>query len=244
MIALLVSDSRVDVNKSNPLVEAVSRNHVDIVELLLARADLQLNESDSYSYGGTALKIAVEGNMVDMVELLLAQPGIKINQKASSAMGGRNLLLEAVSRNHVDIVELLLARTDLQLNEVDHANQTALKIAVVQKSQEMVELLVSDSRVDVNKTFPLDNACHHGMIDIARVLLSHPKIQVNKTNSVGWTVLMAQWSKGNDDMVKLLLSCPSIQVNFKNDSGQTALFLAIQQKKPSMIRLLRAAGAR
>ena len=62
-----------------------------------------------------------------------------------------------------------------------------------------------------------------------KLLLTHPKININKSIQYGKTPLMAAVELGQVDTVKFLLEMPSIDVTKKDSCGQTALSYAYKQ---------------
>lgn len=71
---LLLDYPMIDVNTTFPLKEAVNKENIEIVKLLLARSDIQIDDTITY-----LLDEAVRKENVEIVKLLLAHPNIQIN---------------------------------------------------------------------------------------------------------------------------------------------------------------------
>uniref|UniRef100_A0A7S3LZM0 Uncharacterized protein n=1 Tax=Spumella elongata TaxID=89044 RepID=A0A7S3LZM0_9STRA len=69
-------------------------------------------------------------------------------------------------------------------------------------------------------------ASPYGQIEVAKMLLAHPGIDVNLQNKGGDTALMNASLKGHTEIVLMLLAQPGIIINIQNKNGKTALGLA------------------
>jgi ankyrin repeat protein len=114
----------------------------------------------------------------------------------------------------------------------------------------LVKKLLSDPEVDPNirdeyGRTALEHAAYHGYVEIVRLLLSYPKINVNiqnkndriiymknkdgkveLVNENGKTALIIAAINGYVDVIKELLAHKNINVNIKDTGGKTALDLA------------------
>merc|ERR1711879_723799 len=85
---------------------------------------------------------------------------------------------------------------------------------------------------------PLYDAAENGHQEIARTLLSHPSIDVNK-GSYGSTPLYAASEKGHSSVVESLLAHPNINVNkVVTLDGTTALGIASYHGHVEVVRLI------
>jgi len=155
-----------------PLLEAVKKNNVEMVNLLMEYAStngviLELNEKDKYGY--YPLLFAIFNNNIEIVELLMAYAKenhiiLNLNEKKYCKnfsnlveMGILNFkeihsngtypLLEAINKNNVEMVKLLLdyaSKNDIiiELNEKDEDGDYPLLVAVNKNKFELVKLLV------------------------------------------------------------------------------------------------------
>lgn len=123
---LLLDNPDLDVNtrdrysNETPLIEAVRRGDIQLVEGLLADERTDINAGNSR--GVTALNWAVELRDYEMVNLLLADPGVDIN-----AGGTPGTMIRGFGANNPG---------------------TSLYLAVQNGDRAMVEILLADSRID------------------------------------------------------------------------------------------------
>ncbi|PTB39227.1 hypothetical protein M441DRAFT_70368 [Trichoderma asperellum CBS 433.97] len=213
---------------------AAEDGHRDIVELLLAHKDIQVNEGNHWR---TPLCAAAENGHRDIVELLLAHKDIQVNE----GNHWRTPLCAAAENGHRDIVELLLAHKDIQVNEGNHW-RTPLCAAAENGHRDIVELLLAHKDIQVNEgnhwRTPLCAAAENGHRDIVKLLISRDDIDLNGTHYKDWTPLSFAIARGHLDVMKLLL--PRInRGNYSELLGREyAVEAAIKDDKCYVIELL------
>jgi len=87
---------------ATPLYEASQSGHFNIVEALLTRDDINVNQPRED--GCNSLIMASHQGHVEVVRLLLSQPDIDLNIKSF----GKSALGWAIDQKHNDIVQLLI----------------------------------------------------------------------------------------------------------------------------------------
>jgi ankyrin repeat protein len=224
---------------------ACAQGNINITELLLAGGITarQLNNEE-------VLKIAAQIGHTEIVELLLTAPGISPNSGYP--------LEVAASKGHTEIVKLLLAAPDIRVNDGE--------CLIIEKTNRWGS--TSRSYIPDN-CGPLIKAVKYNHIEIVRLLLATPGIDVNHTCQDGnfeYTPLMQAVADSRTEIVKLLLAAPGIDVDkqyrwgresrggdispyyyvppYEVDIYETALSLAEKRGNTEIIKLLRAAGAR
>ena len=97
-----------------PLFAASIHGHTDVVALLLARKEIDVNQADEH-FGANPLLIACGQGHVKIVKLLLARTEIDVNQPEKE--GGTPLLAACQSKQgHDQIVTLLLSFKHLEVD--------------------------------------------------------------------------------------------------------------------------------
>lgn len=86
-------------------------------------------------------------------------------------------------------------------------------------------------------------ATKNNQIEIVKLLLTHPEINVNCSNIDFGTPLTIASCRGYTEIVKLLLSRPKINVNAKDIDMWTAFMFASSNRQPGIAKLLIAHGA-
>src|SRR3984957_4453986 len=111
----------------SPLSISAENGHEAIVELLLARDDVDVNSKDR-QYGLTPLLWAASNGHEAVVKQFLARDDVNTNSKDSN---GRMPLSWAVMCGHEAVVKLFLARDDVDADSKDSNGRTPLLWAVM-----------------------------------------------------------------------------------------------------------------
>jgi len=162
-------------------------------------------------------------------------------------------LIYAVRNNNYKLVEFLLnigttmsGVLGINVNIVVSGPTNALFIAIEKNDVEMVKLLLTARDIwnnygcTQNYTTPLMKACMNNNIEIVKLLLKNPTLDINQQDHYLKTALMYACNYNNLEIVKLFLSSPRIDVNRKDLEGNTALIWATQNREVNIeiIRLL------
>jgi len=87
----------------------------------------------------------------------------------------------------------------------------------------------------------LDDAEHHRVDKVKRILRNHPNIDVNWKNHTDIlrspSLLHCIYDRGDDAIISMLLAHPNIDVNLKESRGQIPFFGACQKGLTSAVRL-------
>jgi len=154
----------------------------------------------------TALMEAAMRNQEEIVKYLLKFPEIDVTLQSTT---GSTALSDAVYSENVDIFKWILNKQDIKDNNIKHVvnitNEDGLSIISYLKN--------SDDNI------------------MLRMILDHPRLDVNVQDMRGKTVLIdiASSSK-NDETVcrnlKLILKHPDIDINIQDEEGYTAIMKA------------------
>ena len=262
VVSLLLGHPHIDVNKASPrsgitpMISALNNGHLEVVNLLLIRPEIDVNLGDSN--GDTPLIIASKKGYVEIARLLLAKPTIEVN-RANSEDKDTALTMASFWGNS-EIVLLLLQHPDTDSTHSDTYGRTALHEAAQRDHLTVVQLLLNNSQIDVNKgttkslivnygyhrgqtvkqgASPLYMASQNGHARIVQELLGHIELDINKGDINETTALWKASEIGNTDVVKLLLSHHQIDVNkIERLDGRSALFIASQEGNAEVVKLL------
>ncbi|SPR12432.1 ankyrin repeat domain-containing protein [Orientia tsutsugamushi] len=248
----LAQDNAVDIINQpygikSALHEAVHKQHVDIVKLML---DSGADPNVQNMYGATPLHFAIVDNCnVDIIYLLLDKnANINAQNKNGStplhnaAFHGRNsIIMQIISNSAADI--------DLQ----DNDGQTLLHIAAQNCSQDLVEFLL-DRKANIHITdksgkTPIHSAAKNAFKNVVQLLLDKYHDMINLQDNDGQTLLhlIAKHSfqkiptnlsfggheRFLDDYDKRFIDTAEMLLNrradttIQNKDGQTALHLAV-----------------
>ena len=225
-----------------PLIVATTSNRVEIVKLLVPRADVDVNFTDHRRTTALAYAVRETRSGTEVVRALLERADIDVNVRD---IDGRSALHRAVEAGGQESVASLLARPEVNVNFVDYVEQgmTALHRAVFIGDQSIAGLLLDDPRVDVNlgdqvQHTPLHLAVKRGNEPVLRMLLDCPRVDVNALNAAGCTPLEFAVIKSRKAITGMLISNPRVNVNLPDPHMQTPLSIAAQRARISAVRLL------
>ena len=168
-----------DVNLGMPLIWAIDRNRVAMVDLLLGAPDIRINQCRKD--GETPIHHAIMDDIdPEILRMLLQQPTVSVNKRD---FNGNTCLLLAARFGFADKLRLLLGREDVLVNNGDQDGQTPLIACAKSGHAECAELLlvhpqIAADQADTYGWTPLTFACFNGHFEVVQTLLVHPAIQV------------------------------------------------------------------
>lgn len=160
--------------------------------------------------GETLLTIACKYKCAhtNIVKYLLDQPNIDVNKKSTTY--DESPLFLACEASNYDIVKLLLQDNIIDVN---------LKSRI-------------DKNIDVGSSAPLHIACNGDMVtvdvNIVKMLLEHPNIDVNIVDDQGRTPLILALYYFDIEVIKLLLEIPEIDVNVFCTDGYSIIHYLVE----------------
>ncbi|XP_013912088.1 PREDICTED: 2-5A-dependent ribonuclease [Thamnophis sirtalis] len=238
-----------------PLHSAVQRKSEEIVNFLLENGADPLARKDN---GATPFILAgVIGN-VKLLKLFLDK-GSCINEYD---INGFTAFMEAACYGHKEALEFLYQNgaDPNQRREVDEIKKavkkggaTALMDAASHGHFALVKILVEEMGADVNICDNQDgNALIHalsedkgrkGREDSALFLLKN-KIDANKRDVNGKTVLILAVERESLDLVEAILKLDEVDLDDADENNETALHVAVEKKNKDISKLLCEKGAR
>ena len=182
---------------------AINGGNIEIIHIL---------ESSNCSFD-TALDAAIHDQKDEIVDYIIDNKGKQFNID-SICTSIVNLNYKVLNR----VIDILYDNP----NGVDSDGITPLIYAVENNYVEIVNLILSNKNIDINKSdvndikFPLLAASKNNSVDSLNILLKKSNIiDINKTNKFGFSALMAAIIHGNLNIVQILCDQPNIF--FKTD---------------------------
>lgn len=224
------------------LLYVIETGNKEMLGKILAVEDINYEKPDSV--GHTPLMAAATTNNTDLLRFLINQD---VNIDLDDTYGNTALLF-AVANGSIENVNLLLAENASVNFITEQEERTPLIVAILNNDVPMVQRLLAVPGINVNQvgTPPdfaavTDSALHHavqlGNVEIMRLLLNVPNIQLNILNGVGQTPLHIAAINQNAAMIEQLIRAGA-QTNIQDAQGMTALMYAARTDNPESIYYL------
>ncbi|PWW76970.1 ankyrin, partial [Tuber magnatum] len=210
-----------------PIHWAVEQGRLEILRVILADAEVDVNCMTSYGYPPLVLASAKRGHS-RVVKILLENGRVDVNQKdiwGSTAFG------LAFFYRKADVVTLLLNDprvevrahdSDIDYRESPNIGESLLHHAARDGdcAAKLTRALLEDAkgRFNVNQLdnqgrTPLHLASFNGGVNLMKLLVWESRVDVNVVDIRGQTALHVACMAGNSYAVRILLTHPDIDVN-------------------------------
>ena len=245
VVKLLLRHPTIDVNKVNlarksALFFASEKGKKEVVMLLLRcpTTDTDLHDTDDNIAADYAKSyIETLQSFEDRARL------IATGHTCCSKDMKKGLQISSKSGD-LHMTKALMKCNGMDLNNGYGSERTPLYIASRENRFDIVETLLLDSRIDVNRMVNGENALltatEEGHADIVRILLEHDDIDTNigKSGNEGSALFIAAES-GNSEIVKDLLLQPQIEVNSRHKTESiTPLVMASRNGYLNVVKML------
>ena len=212
------------------------------------------NCHDSFGYSKllnlsrTPLFFSIENDRNEIIDILLKSSHIKFNLLSNDRYGDEiyNLLNEKR-----DNFLLFLSYKPYADKGVDPSNDeyfgalkrgiqysTDVELAIKKGKIQVIKCALSDQSFDVNERPLLYTAIKYETKDAVKLLLNHPKIDVNMQSDNCEAPLIIAIKYVRIDILKLLLNHPKIDINIKSKDGKSALSIAVKKENIEIVQLL------
>lgn len=226
-----------NIDGDTPLLLASQMGHREIVQLLIQhKANVNIADFDDY----TPLSVATQENHIAITELLL-QNGSLVN--AVRKENGVSSLYLAAQEGYLELVKLLVQH-GADINVSSKFGTTPLLIAIENGHIPITQFLMQQkaSLAASHNGTPLFFAALRGHVEIVRILLALPEVDINKGNSLGCTPLRVAAQNGHLAVVKLLVENHA-DVHDGGSDGATPLLMAAQVGHHKIVQYLAEHGA-
>jgi ankyrin repeat protein len=220
----------VDHQNQTPLHFAIAHGHLDVAEVLLEKASVNIQSV----MGRTPLDLAIMQGFGPLARRLL-QSGANINPVFD--------LHTSASEGHGEIVELLLTE-GVEVDCLDEIGRSALFYAATSGHTKIVELLIEKGAdvnlCDIKDCVALHGAAIVGCSEIVTLLLNQGAEVNARMIDTYYTPLHAAAYSGHEEIVRLLLN-HGADINICTRDGGTALDSALEGNHPNIVSMLQQA---
>lgn len=176
-------------------------------------------------------------------------PDLDLNATGSD---GNTALLLAVQIANEALMRTLLEQDDVDVNK-GHPNTGNALVIICGKNQTSLAKLLMEMRgpaytgkypLDINAVGPLGGAALilaalNNNMEVAKLALSHPKVNVNLARTSGYTALLVAAEKGSMELTSLLLERADIDTEMASPRMGTALDSAVRFRNWELAALLK-----
>jgi len=194
-----------DLQTQPPLLTACKYGYYGLIRTLLETTNINTQNTN----GATALHMAARSGFAEVCALLIKHC-IDVN---CAAKNGATAIFDAIHQGHISVVEVLSKHhADVNIYEKDEDGMFGIT--------------------------PLYIAVDHGDIEMVRVLVSHPKIDIDKgTDLVDCSPLASAAREGHASIVSILLSSGA-DVLRPNDFGVDPFTFAVANGEYEILKML------
>ncbi len=173
---------------SFPLLLAARKNDAGMCQLLLD-AGAQVNQVDGV-LPQTALVAAAINNLVDAARVLLRHPEVDVNGPGDYHNCPLYYAVRAAEYGlSTELLQSFLENKQLDVNRAIFDDASSLVFACLHDMSGVAKLFLSDPRTEVNSGFPLLAACEHGSDEMIDILLEDGRVDVHAAREDGLTAL-------------------------------------------------------
>ena len=229
--------------KTTPLILAATKGHLRLVEALLSRSDVNIDQEDHW--GDTALIEAAAYGRESVVKRLIETNKVSLNHRNKT---GATPLMVACQHGHLGVVKSLVASPEVNINAKNKIGVTPLTRACATGETDVVDFLLHLPAIDINASGPIYGrpalfwAATKGEKDIVQKLLRLPNIRVQEPSSMGMDTFFQVCRHGWTDIFEDLLQRPEAEQFINRDcqtrGPHTALATAARRGHTEIVRKL------
>eukprot|EP00398_MALV-I-01_sp_L67-1_P000434 gene434-445_t len=231
----------------NELFTACRIGDSGVVTRLLENASTEIDVNILFDTGYDRWKFerdtARAQNRKQIVQALSSRYGIAPDHVLG--MASFTPLILASYHGNTGVVQALLACRRIEINKANKLGHTAMHVACDHGQLDIIRLLLRQEEFDINEKRERTTYHSTGSIEpvlwyvvhefenrrteVLRLLLDHPKTDVNIQSSSSWggtTALMASCQCAKPDIVRMLLEHPDIKLDITDEENKTALMIA------------------
>lgn len=224
-VKALLEEPGIDVHKGSPLIQAASCGHAEVVKLLLANNQINVNAEEK-TKGFSIIRLMA--NSGKAIQLMTLNGTSLTNTTLFNPANGKDEIISTALSKAAAFGDMACVKLLLQHEDIDVNKGNALCLAASHGHTQIVKLLLNTPGIDINQELaqgvtPLYLAAACGHTQCVELLLQVPGVQVNKPDCNGCTPIMfASMYYSNESMLKTLMKAGA-DPKLTNNSGKNAL---------------------
>jgi len=225
-----------------PLNLACSYNKFELVKFLLEDENIDPQErrqgTDSILCM-TLWRAHSNDQSKTILEYLLEHPRVDVNAVNSA---NRTPFQIACTLNNKTLLGLCLKNPRVNLSVLSDGQSPMFETCANGWIQTF-EALIECDKIDIDlpesftKATPLYIACEKGRLKFVKVLIKHPKVNVNAMNTFSSTPLYVACQNGMTEIVQVLLEDEKVDINLSRANGMTPFMISCFYGHNSIVEL-------
>ena len=230
------TDSLIELEGYEALIEAIKGRHLEIIELLIDN-EVMIMKGFRKSSESTPLYFAAEAGLWDVVKVLI-EKGAEVNEIDSNKV---TTLMFAAKAGNAEIVQLCI-KNGANVNASNLICGSTISLACESGNLEIVRILVQNG-ASVHEKSLLGKVIQGGNFDILKYLVENGANVNPPVNSSLFSPLISAVKAGNLEMTKFLVE-NGTNVNAICSTGLTALKKAAEVGNLEIVTFLVEQGAK
>lgn len=142
----------------------------------------------------------------------------------------------ALNFEHSDIVEIIVKQPNIDYNVKDLEGGTLAQVAVTKGGIRCAETLAAQEKCqcwnvpDRDGDTPVLKALKTNQVDILKILLKCPRVDLNMKDKNGDSLIMVALKEDKTEIAEIIMRCPRVDLNCRDSEGWSLLFRAIAMK--------------
>jgi len=195
----------------------------------------------------TPLSVACLFGYQRIVELLIAKFENKLNLNKKDKTGSTAFKYACANKN-TELIKSLLGCKRLNLFNMYENDETILHILIKNRDIEIIKCIVESKKsidfnaTDVEGNSPLILACKTKQVEIVKMLIDIPNVNVNQRHKTGQNILHylcgELYDQYDPEIFQSIIDCERLDINAQDYDGDTALMTACKNESKEAVVLL------